>query len=70
MGQRNSTQLKRSAVIEDADNIQISASPLHCPVCLNIFYSAFILPCGHTYCKSCLERLSKNLNNKDKVILI
>lgn len=33
------------------------SSVLECPVCMEKFTDPRILPCGHTFCRQCLERL-------------
>ena len=38
--------------LSSTDELQIFC----CPICLNIFYRPMCLPCGHTYCHSCLEQ--------------
>ncbi|XP_030847012.1 uncharacterized protein LOC105443699 [Strongylocentrotus purpuratus] len=41
-----------------ADTLKnVIAQSLECPVCLNTFTDPKILPCSHTYCKTCLENL-------------
>ncbi|KAG7461845.1 hypothetical protein MATL_G00195420 [Megalops atlanticus] len=34
----------------------LEASDLECPLCMRLFYQPATTPCGHTFCKSCLER--------------
>eukprot|EP00062_Callorhinchus_milii_P008312 gi/632950861/ref/XP_007890968.1/ PREDICTED: LON peptidase N-terminal domain and RING finger protein 1 [Callorhinchus milii] len=34
----------------------IDASDFECSLCMRLFYEPVTLPCGHTFCKSCLER--------------
>ncbi|CAF0993457.1 unnamed protein product [Rotaria sordida] len=36
---------------------------LQCPVCLTPFIEPRLLPCGHTYCDECLNRLMQNNND-------
>lgn len=58
MGQSASSAAKKAAVIENAEKIQIDSSPLHCPVCLLVFPSTpQVLPCGHTFCRKCLDHM-------------
>ncbi|CAF1616591.1 unnamed protein product, partial [Didymodactylos carnosus] len=47
----------RSAVIP-----QRLGDLLRCPVCLNEYVDPHLLPCGHTYCYSCLNQLIQNNN--------
>uniref|UniRef100_A0A183BPN3 RING-type domain-containing protein n=1 Tax=Globodera pallida TaxID=36090 RepID=A0A183BPN3_GLOPA len=52
------TKFKKSSQIEDAEQIIIDSSPLHCPICLNIFRKApEVLPCGHSHCQDCLKKV-------------
>jgi hypothetical protein len=49
---------QKCGVIEDAQKIRIDSSPLHCPVCMSVFNKApEILPCGHSHCVDCLDKL-------------
>ncbi|KAJ8416494.1 hypothetical protein AAFF_G00357820 [Aldrovandia affinis] len=34
----------------------LEASDFECPLCMRLFYEPVTTPCGHTFCKSCLER--------------
>ncbi|KAG9346982.1 hypothetical protein JZ751_005909, partial [Albula glossodonta] len=34
----------------------VEASDFECPLCMRLFYEPVTTPCGHTFCKSCLER--------------
>ncbi|CAF2103660.1 unnamed protein product [Rotaria magnacalcarata] len=36
---------------------------LQCPVCLTAYTEPRLLPCGHTYCDECLNRLMQNDND-------
>uniref|UniRef100_A0A914LAW5 RING-type domain-containing protein n=1 Tax=Meloidogyne incognita TaxID=6306 RepID=A0A914LAW5_MELIC len=52
---------KKCAEIEDAQKIRIDSSPLHCPVCLSVFFkSPEILPCGHSFCFKCIDSVRKS----------
>ncbi|KAL4640565.1 LON peptidase N-terminal domain and RING finger protein 1 [Arapaima gigas] len=34
----------------------VEASDFECSLCMRLFYEPVTTPCGHTFCKSCLER--------------
>ncbi|KAM9819531.1 LON peptidase N-terminal domain and ring finger 1, like isoform X1 [Syngnathus typhle] len=40
------------SVLEDL----LDANDLECSLCMRLFYEPVTTPCGHTFCKSCLER--------------
>lgn len=40
----------------------LSVSDLECPLCIRLFFEPVTTPCGHTFCKNCIERsLDHNL---------
>ncbi|XP_033878198.3 LON peptidase N-terminal domain and RING finger protein 1-like [Acipenser ruthenus] len=40
----------------------LSMSDFECPLCIRLFFQPVTTPCGHTFCKNCLERsLDHNL---------
>ncbi|XP_067104320.1 LON peptidase N-terminal domain and RING finger protein 1 [Osmerus mordax] len=40
----------------------LTVSDLECPLCIRLFYEPVTTPCGHTFCKNCIERsLDHNL---------
>ncbi|KAK7922555.1 hypothetical protein WMY93_009457 [Mugilogobius chulae] len=40
----------------------LSVSDFECPLCIRLFFEPVTTPCGHTFCKNCLERsLDHNL---------
>ncbi|XP_026081456.1 LON peptidase N-terminal domain and RING finger protein 1-like [Carassius auratus] len=40
----------------------LTVSDFECPLCIRLFYEPVTTPCGHTFCKNCLERsLDHNL---------
>ncbi|CAH2209425.1 jg6653, partial [Pararge aegeria aegeria] len=50
-----SRQLRRS-VHEQSARSWLSASDLECVLCTNTYRSPVSTPCGHTYCRECIER--------------
>ncbi|VDD90520.1 unnamed protein product [Enterobius vermicularis] len=52
---------KQAAEIDGAERVIVDSSALHCPICLGIFGTApVILPCGHSFCGTCIRRLIEN----------
>ncbi|XP_061581792.1 LON peptidase N-terminal domain and RING finger protein 1 [Cololabis saira] len=40
----------------------LTVSDLECPLCIRLFFEPVTTPCGHTFCKNCIERsLDHNL---------
>ena len=40
---------------------------LKCPVCLEMLNEPRALPCLHTFCTSCLEKVVRELQNKSEL---
>ena len=41
---------------------------LECPICMNRYDNPHVLPCQHTFCKSCIGSLKSNSRNNDNKI--
>ncbi|KAM9470574.1 LON peptidase N-terminal domain and RING finger protein 1 isoform 3-T3 [Clarias gariepinus] len=46
----------------DKEMSPLTVSDFECPLCIRLFYDPVTTPCGHTFCKNCIERsLDHNL---------
>ncbi|MCI4379919.1 hypothetical protein PGIGA_G00233940 [Pangasianodon gigas] len=46
----------------DQETSPLTVSDFECPLCIRLFYDPVTTPCGHTFCKNCIERsLDHNL---------
>ncbi|XP_033985926.1 tripartite motif-containing protein 16-like isoform X3 [Trematomus bernacchii] len=50
-----STELPPAPVIMAQANISVTESQFRCPVCLDTLKEPVSTPCGHTYCKTCIN---------------
>uniref|UniRef100_W5MUE9 LON peptidase N-terminal domain and ring finger 4 n=1 Tax=Lepisosteus oculatus TaxID=7918 RepID=W5MUE9_LEPOC len=59
------TEHQRSEICSDVQEFplnMLSPSDFECPLCIRLFFEPVTTPCGHTFCKSCIERsLDHNL---------
>jgi len=49
-------RLKSIIRTDTIDKALVSITDFECSLCYRLFYQPVTTPCGHTYCKSCLER--------------
>lgn len=42
-----------------SDQSSVLQEELTCPVCLDLYRDPHLLPCGHNFCKFCLDRLKR-----------
>lgn len=42
-----------------SDQSRVLQEELTCPVCLDLYRDPHLLPCGHNFCKTCLEHLKR-----------
>merc|ERR1711953_677643 len=40
-----------------AQNQKVESSDYECPLCMRLFWRPVTTPCGHTFCKTCLDRV-------------
>ncbi|XP_060741488.1 LON peptidase N-terminal domain and RING finger protein 1 isoform X2 [Tachysurus vachellii] len=63
--QENKEQMLKKKEIQmraDQETSPLSVSDFECPLCIRLFYDPVTTPCGHTFCKNCIERsLDHNL---------
>jgi hypothetical protein len=51
---------QKSTSKKDNSNSSAVEDSISCPICCEIFLDPRVLPCGHTYCYSCLSKLKTN----------
>ena len=63
-GESNTTKGKWLLVTEDshkmscrAQNQKVESSDYECPLCMRLLWNPITTPCGHTFCKICLDRV-------------
>ncbi|XP_062855931.1 LON peptidase N-terminal domain and RING finger protein 1 [Trichomycterus rosablanca] len=55
-------QTKDPCLVEGKSLNVLTASDFECPLCIRVFHEPVTTPCGHTFCKTCIERsLDHNL---------
>lgn len=50
-------------LVRDDDDVPLE---LRCPVCLDLYQKPLFLPCGHTYCKNCIEQVVDSSDKESK----
>merc|ERR1711874_677787 len=63
-GESNTTKGKWLLVTEEshkmscrAQNQKVESSDYECPLCMRLLWNPITTPCGHTFCKICLDRV-------------
>jgi hypothetical protein len=56
---QNSNKPTRSLLLQEL---------LECPICMNRYDNPHVLPCQHTFCKTCIATLKSNSRNEDNKI--
>ncbi|XP_042637989.1 LON peptidase N-terminal domain and RING finger protein 1 [Orycteropus afer afer] len=49
-------KLKKQGVCHDIPEELIDVSDFECSLCMRLFFEPVTTPCGHSFCKNCLER--------------
>uniref|UniRef100_A0A672Y2R5 LON peptidase N-terminal domain and ring finger 1, like n=1 Tax=Sphaeramia orbicularis TaxID=375764 RepID=A0A672Y2R5_9TELE len=49
-------QAAKAKVCRSVPGDQLDPNDLECSLCMRLFYEPVTTPCGHTFCKNCLER--------------
>ncbi|XP_056298355.1 E3 ubiquitin/ISG15 ligase TRIM25 isoform X4 [Pseudoliparis swirei] len=47
------------AAAAELEQFSVLQEELTCPVCLDLYRDPHLLPCGHNFCKSCMDRLKR-----------
>uniref|UniRef100_A0AAY5K042 LON peptidase N-terminal domain and ring finger 1 n=1 Tax=Esox lucius TaxID=8010 RepID=A0AAY5K042_ESOLU len=63
MMRKEDRQSRGSCSLDRGDSLSVlTVSDFECPLCIRLFYEPVTTPCGHTFCRTCLERsLDHNL---------
>eukprot|EP00063_Salmo_salar_P079538 XP_014054373.1 PREDICTED: LON peptidase N-terminal domain and RING finger protein 1-like isoform X2 [Salmo salar] len=63
MRRREERHSRGGCSLDRRDSLSVlTVSDFECPLCIRLFYEPVTTPCGHTFCRTCLERsLDHNL---------
>ena len=59
----DSNELTKSEPVMHGKLVQEIEGELTCTICLGMFVEPKVLPCLHTYCKKCVERIAQHSNS-------